>query len=234
MKSFKKSNKNGDFFIVSPLGARVQALIINGESILREDDGSNPKRSGIPILGPIVDANCGIWPKIAPNMPQHGTDRITNWEVTEETATSLTFKRTYDGIDHPLMGEAMIRIAIDTPHTFTIERKTTHRGTFAVPLGTGLHTYFLPLAQFSGLDVFTVENKKTYLLPGAEEVTMVLDGNRYIIRTEPATIHTVVWTENGHDHICVEPWWAEIGNAPMIKPGETRIELYSISRAVDN
>ncbi|MBP9816367.1 hypothetical protein KBD09_04005, partial [Candidatus Woesebacteria bacterium] len=59
-----------------------------------------------------------------------------------------------------------------------------------------------------------------------------LEGKGFAIEAHPTPLETVVWAEDSSDHICVEPWWAQVGAAPMIQPGETRIETYTIRRIV--
>lgn len=213
---------------IDPLGARVTVLKLSGISILREDDGTNPKRSGIPILGPLVDANVGVWQEVAPSMPQHGTDRITMWDIISQQDTSITLRRTYDGIDHPLIGDATIEISLEDEKTFSLTRATSYTGDILIPVGTGLHTYFSPRALFDSIHVFPVENGKSYHLPGMPEIYMTLENKKFLITADPVPLETVVWTENKDDHICIEPWWASVGDGPIMTPGETRTESYTI------
>lgn len=221
-------SNGSDLVRIDPLGARVTALFLSGVSILREDNGTNAKRSGIPILGPLVDANVGIWQEVSPSMPQHGTDRITTWDIIDQQEASLTLRRTYDGIDHPLIGEATIVFSIDDEHCFSLIRSTSYSGDLLIPVGTGLHTYFSPHASFNDINVFPVENGRSYHLDGMSDIYMTLDGKRFLISAQPEPLETVVWTENSDDHICVEPWWAHVGDGPIMTPGETRIESYTI------
>ncbi len=229
----RKSNFIGDEFYLDLIGARIQRLVLDNMSILREDDGTNTKRSGIPILGPLVDANTGIWTEVAPDMPQHGTDRITEWRLESETLTTATLSRTYDGKGHPLIGTATITFSIDKPHTFILTRQTTCSNKEPVPLGTGLHTYFSPEVRFKELDdIFPIENGKSYHRGGLSTMHMTLGEKTFSIEAHPTPIETVVWAEDNNDHLCVEPWWAQVGSAPLIQPGETRIETYTIQRIV--
>lgn len=232
-KIITKINFIGDEFRVDRQGAKIQMLRLDNLSLLREDEGTNTKRSGIPVLGPLVDANTGIWTQVAPSMPQHGTDRITEWRLEHETLTSVTLSRTYDGGEHPLIGAATITFSIDEPHIFSLKRVTRSSSKEPVPLGTGLHTYFSPKVRFEGLDdVFPIENGRSYHRDGVSLMHMSLEGKRFAVEAQPTPLETVVWAEDSSDHICVEPWWAQVGAAPMIQPGETRIETYTIRRIV--
>jgi galactose mutarotase-like enzyme len=221
-------NNGIDIAHIEEFGARVTQLILNGVSIVRRDEGDNAKRSGIPILGPLVDANTGIWEKVAPTMPQHGTDRITEWKIVEKSDLSVTFRREYEGKDHPLIGEATLVFAFQDLYTFSITRTTKNTSNNAVAVGTGLHTYFPPTATFKDIDVFPLENGKSYHLDGMSEIRMQIEGKAFMIEAHPTPIETVVWAENAEDHICVEPWWAKVGSAPIMQPGETRTETYTI------
>ncbi len=237
-KSIEKMNAFGDSFVVTREGARVQVLRMNNRDILRKDEGPNAKRSGIPILGPTPGPNEGIWKDVAPGMPQHGTDRTEMWDIVEgsETPTSVTLRRRYNGEGHPLKGEARITIAVNAEHAFTLQRETTNQGDAEVPFGTGLHSYFSPEATFRDIEnpqggfnsIFPLENGKSYAEAGSSRILMTLGKDTYLIEATPKPLVTMVWAENRDDHQCVEPWWAAPGEAPMIKPGETRKETYSI------
>lgn len=212
---------------IMPLGARVTELLIDDTQILRKDDGDNSKRSGIPILGPIVDANVGIWQNLCPHMPQHGSDRITDWQVKKQDETSVTLYRTYDGLEHPLIGEAEITFTISNS-ALSITRVTTNKGNSTTNVGTGLHTYFVPNATFAELEIFPIENGKSYHLDGLEKITTMINEKRFVIESQPIPLETVVWAENTDDHVCVEPWWAHVGDAPVLHAGESRTESYTI------
>jgi len=226
---------NEDSFVeISEIGARVTELVLGGIAIVRRDDGDNSKRSGIPVLGPLVDANTGIWQKVAPTMPQHGTDRITEWKVIDHTDYSATLQREYDGSDHPFIGMSSISFSIESSSIFSLTRTTVSENKQPVPLGTGLHTYFLPEAQFPQLSIFPIENGKSYHLEGMTEIEMHMQDKKFLIKTDPTPLETVIWAENKNDHICVEPWWAKVGDAPLIHPDESRIETYTIQIVSSN
>lgn len=237
----------GDKCNITTEGARVKKLQIGEVNVIREDDGTNSKRSGIPILGLNPGAVEGVWEGMNAETPDdmnsHGSDRRVIWNIVTQEESSVELRREYDGKDHPLIGRSTIKIDIKEKGKFTLTRATTNTGNVSVKVGTGLHSYFNKDAKFIPLsgtdsekqafkDAFPLENNKDFVAAGAVSQKMIMEtgGEYYLVEATPEPETTHCWAENKEDHQCIEPWWAEDGNASELKAGETRTEIYTIKQ----
>ncbi|MBU1200565.1 hypothetical protein KJ953_03460 [Patescibacteria group bacterium] len=65
-------------------GADLKSLTVDGKEIIFSPKLDNLKRGGVPVLGPTPGPVVGTeWEHIYPNLPSHGTDRKTNWQVEQ-------------------------------------------------------------------------------------------------------------------------------------------------------
>lgn len=239
-------NKWDDSILLTTEGGRVRALKLGGVDVIRTDE-HNPKRSGIPILGPNPGPVEGAWAHLQgkgkKEMASHGSDRSAVWQPIESARDSVVLRREYTGEDHPLIGMSTLEIGIQKEKKFSLTRSTKNTGPEPVKVGTGLHTYFPADATFlplSGSDLekfnfktsFPLIDGEVTTLPGALGLRMIMerDGHFFLIESAPAPRQMVLWAEDAEDHQCVEPWWAEVGNAEMLAPGEIRTETYTIKK----
>jgi galactose mutarotase-like enzyme len=126
-----------------------------------------------------------------------------------------------------------------------LDVKVENRGTRAMPFAFGIHPYFLvadkaqariatratrafdnvrkEVVPFRGFDL-TARELDLHLLDhgGAESSLTWKDGSRMAIRGSAELTRWVVWTVEGKDYVCLEPWTAP---ANALNTGESLLEV---------
>lgn len=213
-------------------------------------------RGGIPILFPIAGQlpdGQYEWGGKKYDMPNHGLARIHPWEVIETFADeekafiSIKFESSIGTIEvFPFKFEVIFTYTLKEDQLFIYQ---TYRNLSkdSMPIYPGLHPYFKADSKVVSIDTgaqvyhdyndgqtkeFTgkidleklteavvLENKRT-------DVDAKIDDVDVQINLAKDFRYTVLWTEQGKDFVCVEPWTAKTGELTrqdeliVVEPGE--------------
>jgi galactose mutarotase-like enzyme len=183
-------------------------------------------------------------------MKQHGFARDLGWRVGE-TSEREAAQATLELLSNEATRAAFpwdFRLSI----TFSLvgarlrlDVKVENRGTRAMPFAFGIHPYFLvadkaqariatratrafdnvrkEVVPFRGFDL-TARELDLHLLDhgGTESSLTWKDGSRIAIRGSAELTRWVVWTVEGKDYVCLEPWTAP---ANALNTGESLLEV---------
>ncbi len=235
------------------LGGRHRLFL--DESTLR--DPAKNVRGGNPVLfpspGKLADDRWqyGV-------MKQHGFARNLPWEIemtkTDSDARATLRLRSSESTLHdfpwPFVAEYTY---ILNALKLRIEQTFTNGGTEPMSFGAGFHPYFhvkqsdkgatkigtkathafdnvtkKQIALEGKIDLTKPEVDLHLLDHGAEPCTLETPGGKMIVRGSPEYTHFVIWTLEGKDFVCVEPWTSP-GNALntndrllTLAPGESK------------
>lgn len=211
-------------------GGYVTSFSFNNQDIILPrpefGDEKQKKRSGIPVLSPVAGpVKETAWENIYPNMPQHGTRRISTLSVLS------------------LKNNEIILQQIDGPRDFlgawltTVEVALTENGLKVTEIVENLepkpreravafHPYFN--TEFGILDVkpdelksFPPIDKSDTLKPISEVSYKTGSGNNVNIKFNPLPIQIVDW-RGDNSYRCIEPWWAKKGEGIIFGPLERK------------
>ena len=210
---------------IDPRGAFVNRLVIDGQDVLYPRTLDNPKRGGIPVLGPTPGPVEGTgWGNLysPQRMPSHGTDRLVDWTVSKQSADSITLSRfigpsefDFAGVKEyeiKLLGSGLQIVATITNHTDSPKE-----------IGHALHPY---LDAREGFSVETQElqphfpltPKKSVKLDGQglSSVDFTIGANKYSMETDPGPVKWILWSDKPEDYVCIEPWYAGLGSGVLV------------------
>ena len=235
------------------LGGRHRFFL--DESTLR--DPTKNVRGGNPVLfpspGKLADDRWQYG-----TLKQHGFARNLPWEIemtkTEGDARATLHLRSTETTlhDFPWPFHAEYTYILNGLK-LRIEQKVTNRGDQPMPFGAGFHPYFHVKQADKGATkigttatrAFDNVTKKEVAIEGkidltkrevdlhlidhgAQPCTLETPGGKLIIRGSPEYTHFVIWTLEGKDFVCVEPWTSP-GNALntherliTLAPGESK------------
>ena len=215
---------------VNPVGGFISTLKYQGIDVVVPFTGNNPKRSGIPRLGPIAGPVVGTaWEYLYPNMPQHGTDRIEPMAVMEKSPTGVILSRLegpkgFSGVWRTDLRTEITEGAVMIAQTMiNLEDKPRERA-------VAFHPY---LANHGVIEIKGSEREYSPPQPGQAafypkvyEViyeTSPISGNPAKILAvkldfSPTPTQVVRWTDNPGAYECWEPWWAALGRGWIFGP----------------
>lgn len=215
-----------------------EKLYLNKETVY---DRKQNIRGGIPILFPIsgqLNDGCYEWGNKTYNMPNHGLARIHPWEVIETKAddekasisilfessigTKTSFPFDFEVIFTYTLKEGQLLI-------YQTYRNTGHE---SMPIYPGLHPYFITQSKLVSINTgaatyFDYNDNETKLFNNKIDLSkltesVVLENKRTQVDAELEDLdvhiemakdfhYTVLWTEQGKEFICIEPWTAKTG-----------------------
>jgi galactose mutarotase-like enzyme len=191
------------------------------------------------------------------SMKQHGFARNVAWEVTRtdtDGAAKATLRLVSDDVTRAAYPWDFVAeyTYILRGTVLRIEQRFENTGKDRMPFGAGFHPYFhLKQSEKAGARIgtkatraFDNVTKQTVDLDGivlaqrevdlhlldhgAEPCTLTWASGALAVRGSPELSHWVVWTLEGKDFVCVEPWTCP-GNALntgdrliVLEPGEAR------------
>lgn len=221
---------------VTPQGAFVNTLSIDGNEIIFPRRKDNPKRGGIPVLGPTPGPVKGTgWENLYPKMPQHGLDRVELWETKEQTETKIVSERILGPKEFLFSGRETIEIEL-LDNGLEISKSVTNFEEKQREIGSAFHPYFVAdketkVEPAEIADIYPPElGKPIKIKPALTSVTINNKNGSYQILAEPEPVTTLVWTDKPEDYICIEPWWADTGKGDIIGPGETKKYSLTITK----
>ena len=235
------------------LGGRHRFFL--DESTLR--DPTKNVRGGNPVLfpspGKLADDRWQYG-----TLKQHGFARNLPWEIemtkTDGDARATLRLRSGESTLHDYPWQFLAEYTyILAGMKLRIEQKFTNHGTEPMPFGAGFHPYFhvkqsdkaatkigtkatraydnvtkKEIALEGKIDLTKREVDLHLLDHGAEPCTLDTPSGKLVVRGSPEFTHFVVWTLEGKDFVCVEPWTSP-GNALNTKdrlvtlaPGESK------------
>jgi galactose mutarotase-like enzyme len=162
----------------------------------------------------------------AGKLGQHGFARSSAWEVTEQQGTDVTLKlaandatRAVYPWDFTLTYRYQLRQTDREAAVLRIDQRFETTSATPVPFGAGFHPYFaVPQATKAKIDLTAAEVDLHLVDHDANVATLDLgDGSRIEVRASPEFRAWVVWTLEGKDFVCVEPW---TGPANALNTGE--------------
>ena len=213
---------------IDPKGAFVNSLIIDGDTTIFPRNVDNPKRGGIPILGPIPGPIVGTtWENIYPKMHQHGSDRETVWDAFSVTKTGVILERLIGAKEFLFNGRLIIKFNL-LDKGIEISRSITNFEDKPREIGSAFHPYFTfnrdSVVGPAGIaKLFPLTSGKSVIIkPGISLVTLSRESISYKIIAKPQPHITLLWTDNPDKYVCLEPWWAEKGKGDIIGPRETK------------
>ncbi len=218
--------------VLTARGGLTVSFVWHGTEIFyhEEDtilDTSREVRGGIPVLFPacgrLQEGEYGA-------VPKHGFARGAKWDVVEQSEDTLTLcikdnETTREYFPHGFRFLQTYRIEGDK---LTLSQKIENTGDNHLPFSLGFHPYFKidPSVStatapsnhyFDGTGAYDFDGKfqfsKDYdaVCTNTSGDTTVLEtglGTRITVRgTEPFG-YTVVWSPNGAQFACIEPWTA--------------------------
>lgn len=213
---------------ISSQGALLESLLIDGDEVVYQPREDNPKRGGIPVLGPTPGPTKGAsWEHVYPEMPSHGTDRITNWDVVSRSERAVTLRRYVGPNEFLFAGKLEVSVEL-VENGLILTKSITNHEDKPREIGHAFHPYFAvgtdtTFQPQTIADHHPLTNgEATIVSPGEPVVYMQRGQSRYVIEANPNPVQTVIWTDNQNLYECIEPWWAEIGAGITIGPRETK------------
>ncbi|SEO58268.1 Galactose mutarotase [Amphibacillus marinus] len=215
-----------------------EKLYLNEETFY---DRKQNIRGGIPILFPIsgqLENKQYVWDGKTFQMPNHGLARIHPWEVIETYADeekafiSILFESSIGTKEaYPFDFEVVFTYTLKGDQLYIYQ---TYRnvGQQPMPIYPGLHPYFKAKSKlvsietgaqtyfdyndgetkaFSGKINLEKLNEAVVLENKREEIAANIDNLDIQIKLAKDFHYTVLWTEEGKDFVCVEPWTAKTG-----------------------
>lgn len=230
-----------------------EKLYLNDESFY---DRKQDVRGGIPILFPIsgkLPDDQYKWNNQEYQMPEHGLARIHPWEVIETYADedkafiSILFESSIGTKEvYPFDFEVIFTYTLKDDQLM-IYQTYRNTGRHPMPIYPGLHPYFKTNSKFVTIDtgaqvyydgkdgetkeftgkidleklseIVVLENKRTDIDAQLEDVDVHIDLAKDFR-------YTVLWSEEGRDFVCIEPWTAKDGDLSseegiiVVEPGE--------------
>jgi len=183
-------------------------------------------------------------------MKQHGFARDLPWEVTdarEKDAAQATLTLVANDVTRaafPWDFRLSITFSLVAAR-LRLDVRVENAGARAMPFAFGLHPYFLvadkahatiatratrafdnvkkEIVPFRGFDLTAREVDLHLLDHGSTDSALTWkDGSRMAIRGSPDLTRWVVWTVQGKEYVCVEPWTAP---ANALTTGESLLEI---------
>lgn len=213
---------------VSTKGAFVKSLKIDGKDVIFSPTKENPRRGGIPILGPTPGHPKGSrWENLYPNMPTHGTDRNEVWTVNDQTDTNVVLQRVVGPKDFLFNGLLEVRVQL-LASGLRILKSVTNLEDKPREIGSAFHPYFsvdeeTEIAPDEVASYYPLKSGESEIIkPGVANVRIKNRAGSFRIDAEPEPTTTVVWSDNPGAYTCIEPWWAESGEGDVVGPRETK------------
>lgn len=232
-------------------GGMVTRFEVDGRAVLYLDeatllDEAKNVRGGNPVLFPA--------PGPSRSMKQHGFARTLPWRVASAGAREAALELEASDVTRSVYPHAFFvrhRHVLSGPR-LSIEQRIENRGEEPMPFAFGFHPYFfVPQADKAAARIpsgatraFDNVAKRDIELRGtidlrAKEVDLHLydhgradaalelpDGRRVVVRAHEAYRRWVIWTLEGRDFVCLEPWTAGAGaldregEAIVLAPGQ--------------
>ena len=208
-----------------------------------------------PSPGKLLSDTFAYKGRVGTDLKQHGFARLMPWQVQQSSAQALTLGLEADAATltrFPWRFRAQLDvrvIACSLELRFHVENSDTE----PLPFALGYHPYFYVSEQsksqlriashasqafdnvrkqivpFTGFDLTRPELDLHLLDHGSQACAMQWpDGSALRIQADPEFLVWVVWTLEGREFVCLEPWTAR-GNALStghdvltVEPGETR------------
>ena len=211
-------------------GGYVTSFSFNGQDIIfpRPELGNEKqmKRSGIPVLSPVAGPLKGTsWENVYPNMPQHGTRRISTLSILSLKDNGIILQQ--------IEGPRNFRGAWST----TAEVTLTKNGLTVIEIVENLedkpgeravafHPYFNSECGMSNIKPNELENlpaidESRTLGPIGEVSYTTNSGDSVNVRFSPPPIKIVDWRGDS-SYRCIEPWWAKKGDGITFGPLEKK------------
>lgn len=231
---------------IDAFGGFVNSLRIDGINILwrrfplAEFGQVSRKRGGIPVLGPTpgpVKDTAWIEKGVPVTMPQHGTDRRVEWEVTELYGDMVVLERIIPesefgiGASHKTARFTLLPTGVGL--SATILNLEDH----PIEVGHAWHPYFrrwgLEITGKLAQKIAGQDLSKAVIVPGSEignEIALKFGGQALRILTHTTPLNWVVWSDCQNRYIAIEPWWAGIGQGVQVGPGQEESFSMSIIR----
>ncbi|MBM7539960.1 aldose epimerase [Amphibacillus cookii] len=215
-----------------------EKLYLNEETLY---DRKQNIRGGIPILFPIsgqLPNGQYQWDDKHYHMPNHGLARIHPWEVIETYADeekafiSILFESSIGTKEaYPFDFEVIFTYTLKEDQLFIYQ---TYRnvGSAPMPIYPGLHPYFKANSKLVSIDTdaktyYDYNDDQTKDFTGQIDLeklkeAVVLENKRAAVdaKFDDVDVHiemgkdfryTVLWSEQGKEFVCVEPWTAKTG-----------------------
>lgn len=249
--------------IITSLGIQGEELLFLNEETLHNE--TKNIRGGIPILFPISGQLTNgqyDWDGKTYTMKNHGFARNLPWEVIESNAAEegvikLRLISNEETLAvYPFEFELLYTYIL-RENELVIEQEYKNKSIEEMPIYPGFHPYFktankeLKIATDAEvyLDYNDMETKKL------EEVITIDQVEAYVLKPQMTTFrfeleeiakqitvktanefpYIVLWSEEGQEFVCVEPWMAKTNEMnrkqelTIIKPGKTLQTSVSIS-----
>jgi len=221
---------------VLPKGAFVESLIIDAVEVIYSPRRDNPKRGGIPILGPTPGPIENTpWAHLYPSIPSHGTDRKLLWKVDGSTSNKVTLSRTLRPKKFLFVGKLQIDIEL-LKNGLSISKTIINMENKPRETGHAFHPYFSTDGgvNFEQEEIIRnhplEEGKAVIIKPGLPTIKYTKDGETYIIEASPPPTQTLLWSDKPDLYEAIEPWWSEIGKGIVIGPRESKTFTLKITK----
>lgn len=246
--------------IITSLGLQGKELLFLNEATLH--DKQKNIRGGIPILFPIsgqLTDGQYEWNETVFKMKNHGFARDLPWEVIDintgsnQASVTLKLKSTKETyISYPFEFSLVFKYILQE-NKLTIEQNYQNTSNEAMPIYAGFHPYFTSTTKDLIIDTDATEylDYNDMEFKKFEQVIPINQKESYTLKTNSGTVqffenpititygsdfpYVVLWSEEGQNFICVEPWMAKTDELnskeelTMIQPGTTMHTSISIS-----
>lgn len=250
--------------IITSLGIQGEELLFLNEETLHNIEKNIRGGIPIlfPISGQLTNGQYE-WNGTSYTMKNHGFARDLPWEVvditTGEEEASIKIKlQSSNGTlaSYPFEFELLFTYIL-SENELVINQEYKNRSTTEMPIYAGFHPYFKTASKQLKLDIDAIEyldyNDMTY--KKIEDVINMNQKESYVLESQENSVrfsleeidkqitmkyggdfsYIVLWSEEGQDFVCVEPWMAKTDEMnkkkelTMIQSGKTLSTSVSIS-----
>lgn len=217
---------------IYPQGAFLSSLAIEDKHIIFPPTKEKPGRGGIRLLGPtpgpIKDT---FWESLYPNMPSHGTDRKVSWSIQMMKPESILMQRSLGPAEFLFTGMVTIQHQL-LKDGYVLQKTVENWEDKPRNIGTAFHPYFSldERLKFSIDGLYPLKDGDARIVSPIPLFRVIGENGVYEVKSDPRPTQTVVWTDNANQYVCIEPWWAEIGNGDTIPPRGRKNYSMSIMR----
>jgi galactose mutarotase-like enzyme len=250
--------------IITSLGIQGEELLFLNEETLHNIEKNIRGGIPIlfPISGQLTNGQYE-WNGTSYTMKNHGFARDLPWEVVdittgeEEASIKIKLQSSNDTLaSYPFEFELVFTYIL-SENELVINQEYKNRSTTDMPIYAGFHPYFKTASKQLKLDIDAIEyldyNDMTY--KKIEDVINMNQKESYILESQENSVrfsleeidkqitmkyggdfpYIVLWSEEGQDFVCVEPWMAKTDEMnkkkelTMIQSGKSLSTSVSIS-----
>jgi galactose mutarotase-like enzyme len=248
--------------IITSLGLESKELLFLNETTLH--DKQKNIRGGIPILFPISGQLTNgeyDWKETVYKMKNHGFARDLPWQVIDintgknEASITLKLESNHETLScYPFQFSLQFKYILNE-RKLTIEQEYENKSNEGMPIYAGFHPYFKSTSKQLKIeadaseyldyndmeykafnDMVSINQRESYAFKTETgSVQFFLEDDAITLTTGSDFPYIVLWSEEGQNFVCVEPWMAKTDELNrkeelmMVKANESLKTSISIS-----